>query len=154
MMASFNDLPLPIRSSPALYDLTPPSRRRATAIARSRSVSRVLVAGKSRRMNDAMPAQTMVATPSMIKSLVFVSQGWTRFKVHAAYHRHPRKPPVPSMPPVMAPARRPPKHPDKMAADMYTPKRLDCSSRLYQDEMMSRIPGATLQSADEYKKAC
>lgn len=29
-----------------------------------------------------------------------------------------------------------------MAADIYTPNLLDCSSRLYHDEMMSKIPGA------------
>lgn len=50
-------------------------------------------------------------------------------------YRHPLIPIAPSRPPVIAPARSPPKAPDKMAADMKTANRRDCSFLLYQDEI-------------------
>ena len=125
MIARRKDFALPILSSPSTCVRTPPSRRRAMAIARSRSVSRFVLAGKSSKMKYATIAHTMVAAPSTMNN-----------------HRHPRRPAVPSIPPVIAPARRPPNAPLRIAADMYTPKRFDCSSFLYQDDMMRIIPGA------------
>jgi hypothetical protein len=56
-----NEAALPMRTSSLLCDLTPAERRRAMAMARSRSLRRGEVEGKSRRMNEAMIAQTIVA---------------------------------------------------------------------------------------------
>jgi hypothetical protein len=141
VIAITKDFLFPILSSPSVCVLTPPSCSLAIAISRSRSVRPLLFAGKSRRMKPAMSAHPTVAAPSTMKSLPKVVSYQQYVDNIGSYHLHPRIPYLPSSPPVMAPASRPPKAPDRIAADIYIANRLDCSSRLYHDDMMRRMPG-------------
>lgn len=123
--ANQKDCRLPTLPPSALRTVTPSSLKRALAICLSRGVSLLEVNGKSGRMKIAMKAQPTVATPSTMNS-----------------HRQPRMPWAPSRPPEIAPANKPPKAPDKMAAEIKMAKRLDCSSFLYQEDIKRRTPGA------------
>ena len=99
--------------------------RRATATCLSRSERRRDVAGKSGRRKREIIANPTVAAPSMINS-----------------QRHPRIPWTPSRPSTIPAAIKPPKAPDRTAADINTPKRFDCSACLYHDDRRSITPGA------------
>jgi hypothetical protein len=84
-------------------DLTdnPSESIRWMASSRSLSDSLLLLAGKSRRMNEAMMLHPAVIVPSMINS-----------------HLQPAIPYFPSKPPSIPPAIKPPKAPERMAAEM------------------------------------
>lgn len=83
------------------------------ASSRSRSVNLLLLAGKSRRMKEAIKLHPAVMAPSTIKS-----------------HLQPSILYRPSRPSSIAPAISPPKAPDRIAAEIYTAKRLLCSAFL------------------------
>ena len=135
-------------------------------IARCRSLSerRLVFDGKSGSMKNAMMAHPQVAAPSTICQKKLVPHFCDELApgLLTKSHSQPVRPWTPSRLlskaisdcgrakgsskseayPVMAPAMMPPKAPDNTAAEMYTANRFDCSSFLYHDDKMSKIPGA------------
>lgn len=110
----------------------------------SLGVNFFVLEGKSGKMNPAQIAHPMVAAPSMIydyPSIIVRVRELEGFK-RTNNHRQPLMPYLPSILPVMAPARIPPKAPDRTAAEMYTANLFDCSFFLYHEEIINRIPGA------------
>lgn len=144
--ASMNDLPWPMRpSSP--HTVTPLSTKRAVAIFVSLRLSLFELPGKSGSMRAAPRAKTTVAAPyrtvSMPSEVALRTEAMSGPQTSTMKsHLHPRSPQTPSIPPVIAPANKPPKAPERIAADMKTVKRRACSSFLYQEEMINRMPGA------------
>lgn len=106
------------------------SLRTASSLSASLNFLSEVLAGKSGRTKAERAATPTVAAPSTMKS-----------------QRQPATPWAPSSPEVMEPASSPPKAPERMAAEMYTAKRLLCSRLRYHDESSMRMPGAKPDSS-------